>query len=150
MKCKEVQKSLSVYQDGRLNPDQEISLKDHLSGCAACQKEERALSEVRSALKSLESVEPSPDFKARLWERIRQEEELEKNPWMRLMHMRHEQRYLARPAFALTSLILAAWLGTLAALKLMPQDFIYRQYKSPILQWSESTTGDLKSGGFNL
>lgn len=150
MKCKDVQKLLSAYQDGRLTRDENIPLKDHLSWCPACQKEERALSDIWSMLTTLKPIEPSPDFRARFWGKVHDEETLQKSPWKQFIRQWREHFYIARPAFALASLVLVTLLGTLVALKLMPQGSVHVQHKSPIIQWAESAPQDLRSGGFSL
>ena len=75
MKCKDAHKLLSAYQDGRLSPEENAQLRDHLAACSACQEEERALSDIWSMLKVLKPIEPSPDCRARFWAKAREEEE---------------------------------------------------------------------------
>ncbi len=148
MKCGEAQKFLSAYQDGRLSSEEAAQMKEHLSACLSCQSEERVLSEIWNTLSVLEPIEPSHNFRARFWQRVREEEELQKSPWERFMHLWNQNVY-ARPVFALASLILVSLLGTVVALKLIPQDSIY-QPKSPIMQWAEGAPRNLRSGGFSL
>lgn len=75
MKCEEIKNLLPAYQDGELSPGKAEETRVHLTGCASCQKEEQLLSTTWDLLGSLEPIEPSPDFRARLWEKIRAEEE---------------------------------------------------------------------------
>ena len=68
---------LSAYLDNELDANTESRVKIHLAGCPECQKEERLLTASWNLLASVETVQPSPDFKVRFWERVRMEEEKE-------------------------------------------------------------------------
>ena len=71
MRCKEVNKLLSAYQDGRLTQKEREEVRGHLQTCASCQKEERLLLNIWDMMNLLDPVEPSTDFKARFWQRVR-------------------------------------------------------------------------------
>jgi hypothetical protein len=101
-------------------------------------------------LSAIEPIEPSSDFKTRFWQRVQEHEELEKRLWDRLIDLWRDNFYFVRPAVALSSLILVSFLGTITALKLIPQNAFDQKYKSPIMQWTKTTLRDLKTGGFSL
>ena len=74
MNCKDIHRLLSAYQDKEISPVEASALEAHLAGCQACATEHRRFSQAWDMLGSLASIAPSPDFKARFWERVREEE----------------------------------------------------------------------------
>lgn len=66
---------LPAFLDNALDEGTAKLVKSHLELCSACRKEEELLTESWSLLGSLETIEPSPSFRARFWERVRSEEE---------------------------------------------------------------------------
>lgn len=74
MNCKQTQASLSAYQDKELSPLDASAVKAHLDDCRACQDELQQISRAWEMLSSLGTIEPSPNFKARFWEKVRREE----------------------------------------------------------------------------
>jgi predicted anti-sigma-YlaC factor YlaD len=74
MTCEQIQEKLPAYQDGELSAENEKAIKTHLDVCEVCRKEEKLLSESWEMLGDLKSIEPSPNFEARFWARVRQEE----------------------------------------------------------------------------
>lgn len=59
MDCQETQALLSEYLDGALDAARAEDLRRHLKSCEACRKEQRALEQVVTELRSLEPV-PAP------------------------------------------------------------------------------------------
>ncbi len=59
-------KKLSAYLDGELPEEERPAIEEHLALCAACRREAAHLAFVSEALDSLEELEPSPYFAARL------------------------------------------------------------------------------------
>ena len=80
MDCEKIRELLTAYQDGVLPANEAAEIKTHLLGCQGCQTEERLLKETWNMLNVLEPIEPSPDFRARFWERVREEER--KTSWL--------------------------------------------------------------------
>lgn len=74
MNCKEIQDLLPGYGESALSDAQSKEVHSHLATCASCQKEDRLLSASWEMFGTLEKIEPSPDFRARFWEKVRQEE----------------------------------------------------------------------------
>ncbi|MBK8871791.1 MAG: zf-HC2 domain-containing protein [Elusimicrobia bacterium] len=80
MNCREVQELLPAFIDAALEPEATIGVRTHLNACHICRQEESLLSSTWSALGALPSIQPSPEFRARFWERVRREED-ESNKW---------------------------------------------------------------------
>jgi hypothetical protein len=77
MMCERIRKELIAYRDGELSKQERLRVADHLRGCPACMREERALTRVEHLLTSLPSVTPSAGFNATFWQRLAQESEVE-------------------------------------------------------------------------
>ena len=74
MDCKAIQDLLPAYQDQELASGEMAAVRTHLSGCPTCASELRLFSQSWDMLGTLETIQPSPDFRTRFWERVRQEE----------------------------------------------------------------------------
>jgi anti-sigma factor RsiW len=70
MKCQDVQKTLSPFQDGELKPKDQDQVAKHLQGCPACQEEFAKLERVWQALEGLPEIQPEPDFYGQLIKKI--------------------------------------------------------------------------------
>lgn len=73
MNCRKVQSQLSAFADGELVGMQMLTLNRHLNECAACRRELDQVLELKSALGSLASAEPTAEFKMRLRDAVRTE-----------------------------------------------------------------------------
>ena len=73
MKCAQAQECMSEKLDRRLDAQRSLQLDGHLQDCSACREEWVALSESWELLGSLPQLEPSPLFRAQVWEKIRQD-----------------------------------------------------------------------------
>ena len=147
MRCKDVLKLLLAYQDGRLTQKEQEEVQGHLPTCSSCQEVGRRHLEIWDMLNMLEPVKPSSNFKAQFWQRVRQEELKEQNWWTGLIDSWKQWGVTARPAFAFTSVLAVSILGTLIALKVLPE-IASEGNKSPILQWAQSTSKGFIGGGF--
>ena len=76
MECRDIIRRLPAYLDGELPPPTRVLVWTHLAICTLCRQEEKRLSDSWKRLGSLPMVEPSHDFKARFWARVRQESEV--------------------------------------------------------------------------
>lgn len=81
MNCKRVREALPACQDKELSLKEMEGVRAHLLGCAACRSEFEILSKAWKMLGSLEPVEPSADFRARFWEKVRQEDARREGLW---------------------------------------------------------------------
>ena len=70
MDCQEIKKLIPVYLDNELEPLESQQVRDHLSGCLACQKESEALKESWAMLGELDDIHPEPGFIGRFWTRL--------------------------------------------------------------------------------
>lgn len=71
MKCTEAQEWMSERLDQALDSQRENRLDAHLHDCAHCRQEWQALRDSWELLGTLPELEPSPLFRARVWEKIR-------------------------------------------------------------------------------
>jgi len=70
MNCPEAREAFSDLYDGTLSGPSLADLSRHLDGCPACRADWAAFRRAMQALKTLGDEEPSPDFAARVAERI--------------------------------------------------------------------------------
>lgn len=70
MKCRNVQKRLSAYQDGELRVDEQDRIKAHLLDCPACRKQYETFLHIWDALGDLPDIQSSPEFYLQLRKRI--------------------------------------------------------------------------------
>lgn len=70
MNCDEVRGQLSAYADGELPPESANCLRLHLAACTACRLMLAEHDRLWDLMQGLDSMEPPPDFGARVRERI--------------------------------------------------------------------------------
>lgn len=70
MKCRNVQKRLSAYQDGELKVKGQDRIKAHLIDCPECRKQYERLLHIWDALDNLPDIQPRPEFILRVRKRI--------------------------------------------------------------------------------
>jgi len=70
MDCQAIVKMIPLYMDRELQPTEMQQVREHLSGCAACQKEFEAFEASWALLGELEEVQPEPGFIGRFWTRL--------------------------------------------------------------------------------
>ncbi len=70
MKCKDIQKRLSAYQDGEITSKEREIIARHLRDCRACQVEFARLERVWQALEGLPEMQPEPDFYGQVIKKI--------------------------------------------------------------------------------
>lgn len=83
MKCEQVQERLSEYLEGRLDPENHMAVRDHLSSCSRCQAEAEALDQTIRSVSNLHSLEPPLGFSQKVMARIREEAQ-KPSLWRRL------------------------------------------------------------------
>ncbi len=71
MKCKKVRKELTAYLDGELKDKKRRIISEHLEGCPDCKKEFIILSQQDELLGQMETIEPSVNFRAQFWQKVR-------------------------------------------------------------------------------
>lgn len=75
MNCEEIEKKLSDYIEGRLDPANAKTVQDHVFTCTRCQAEVQVLAHTRRVVSQLPLVEPLPGSSQRVMSRIREEDE---------------------------------------------------------------------------
>ena len=73
MRCRKARSYLSAYSNNELTGRRLIAVREHLSTCAACRKEEAVYRSLRRVGKDLPEASVSNDFNARLLNRIAEE-----------------------------------------------------------------------------
>ena len=72
MKCRNVQKKLSAYQDRELEPQEQEQVRSHLLSCRACREQFAELERVWQTLGGLEEIHPDPWFYRQLVRKIKE------------------------------------------------------------------------------
>jgi len=75
MKCHNIQKKLSAYQDRELEPREQEQVRSHLLSCRACHEQFAELERVWHTLRELEEIRPNPWFYPQLLRKINQPRE---------------------------------------------------------------------------
>ena len=73
MKCTQAQEWMSEKLDAALDAARSQQLDQHLQECSACDQEWHVLQASWDLLGTLPQLEPSPLFRAKVWEKIRQD-----------------------------------------------------------------------------
>jgi Putative zinc-finger len=73
MTCEEIREELVAYQDGELAEQDQQRVSVHLNTCLVCTQEASSLARVGQLFLSMERVTPAPDFAAKFWQRLEQE-----------------------------------------------------------------------------
>lgn len=66
MTCNRIQSLLSAYVDRELSGVEMFLVRQHVYECERCAAEEMELRKVRSAISSMQAIEPAPGFQERL------------------------------------------------------------------------------------
>ncbi|HXE71975.1 MAG TPA: zf-HC2 domain-containing protein [Candidatus Nitrosotenuis sp.] len=72
--CDQVRPLLAAYDEGDLAEAEAQRLERHLKACSACRQELSRMREAWHLLGQWPDLEPSPDYRARFWRRVAQEE----------------------------------------------------------------------------
>jgi anti-sigma factor RsiW len=70
MKCHSVQKKLSAYQDGELDPKEQERVKSHLLNCQSCREQFAELERTWQTLGEVKEIHPDPWFYRQLVRKI--------------------------------------------------------------------------------
>lgn len=70
MNCERIKTLIPAYMDEELQPNEMNEVREHLSVCAACQKEFEAFQESWSILGELDEIQPEPGFIGRFWTKL--------------------------------------------------------------------------------
>lgn len=110
--CRHIQKKLSAYQDGEVEPVEKEAIEDHLRTCDACRKEHEALIHTYEMFMSLPDMEPSPWLSSRIVEKVIRADE---PVWVRVLGgvLRLVPRPAAMAMLTIVGLLGGAFLGNL-------------------------------------
>jgi anti-sigma factor RsiW len=75
MKCQNVQKKLSAYQDRELEPKEQEQVRNHLLSCRACREQHAELEQVWKTLEELQEIRPDPWFYPQVVRKIKEPHE---------------------------------------------------------------------------
>ena len=118
MKCTQVQKRFSAYQDGELKPQDQERLSEHLESCPACRERYAEMEKVWQALGDFEEILPEPGFYGQVVRKINESYEL--RPSFRL----EDLFQLFSPLAACTVLAIGLLIGTFVGNYLAGSGFI--------------------------
>ena len=119
MKCRNVLKNLSAYQDGELDPREQGQVISHLLNCRACREQYENLERVWQTLGELEEIRPDPWFYRQLVRKIKEPREQSLLPTIeRFFHL------LRTPAIASILLAIGILAGTYLGNVVVRSDFL--------------------------
>ncbi|OGS34465.1 MAG: hypothetical protein A2293_05620 [Elusimicrobia bacterium RIFOXYB2_FULL_49_7] len=74
MNCAAVARKLSSYIDNELSAGERQAVSEHITHCGRCAADIKQLEAQEVFLRQFRQVEPSSNFRARFWERVRNEQ----------------------------------------------------------------------------
>ncbi|MFH1946452.1 MAG: zf-HC2 domain-containing protein [Acidobacteriota bacterium] len=74
MRCKKVKEKLPAFLDNELDREKTSEIKQHLAKCSGCNQEFKMLARTWETLEVWKKIEPSENFEARFWQRVRERE----------------------------------------------------------------------------
>ncbi len=70
MNCSQARASLAIYRETKKNPQDSSALADHLAHCGACSAASAQYNFVGERIRSMPTIEPSPDAQSRLMQSL--------------------------------------------------------------------------------
>jgi anti-sigma factor RsiW len=119
MKCQNIQKKLSAYQDRELEPKEQEQVRSHLLSCRACREQFAELERVWKIVGQFEEIPPDPWFYRRIVGRIREPRERSLLPGVQWVFQK-----LRTPAIASIILLIGILAGTYLGNILIRCDFL--------------------------
>jgi len=107
MRCRNVQKKLSAYQDSELKPREHEEVSNHLLICHSCRKQYEKLEGVWQTIGELREIRPDPWFYPQLVKKIKEPREGGSIP-----RLQWAFRLLPAPAIASILLVVGLLVGT--------------------------------------
>jgi anti-sigma factor RsiW len=107
MKCSKIQKKLSAYQDGELEPREQEQVRGHLLSCRGCREQFAELERVWQTLGGLEEIHPDPWFYRQVVRKIKEPREQSLFPGLQWI-----PRLLPAPAMVFMLLVVGILTGT--------------------------------------
>lgn len=133
MHCDKIIERLPAFQDGALTPPETQEVRSHLTSCPRCRDDMELLSRTWNALALLKPLTPSPDFRARFWERVREEDAAR-------IPLADFPRLLWGLQFTLTTAVflLGVFVSLNLASRMIPQDLTSAP---PLTRWAQASSG---------
>jgi anti-sigma factor RsiW len=120
MKCSQVQKRLSAFQDGELKPQEQEKVSEHLQNCSACREQYEEMENAWQTLGDLREIPPEPGFYGQLSKKIKELNESRSPVGFRWLFQFFPPSW-ATAALLAGGILLGAFLGnTLAKNELLP------------------------------
>ena len=107
MKCRNVQKKLSAYQDRELEPREQEQVRIHLLSCRTCREQYAELERVWQTLGGLEEIHPDPWFYRQVVRKIKEPHEQRLFPSLQWV-----PRLLPAPVIVFMLLVVGILTGT--------------------------------------
>jgi predicted anti-sigma-YlaC factor YlaD len=107
MKCHNVQKNLSAYQDRELKPGEQEEVSKHLLKCQSCRIQYERLGQAWQILGELKEIQPDPWFYPQLVNKIKESRQGHLIP-----QLRWTLRLLPAPAIVTILLVIGLMAGT--------------------------------------
>ena len=107
MKCRNVQKKLSAYQDRELEPKEQERVRSHLLSCRDCREQFAELERTWQTLGELKEIHPDPWFYSKVVRKIKEPRERGFLPGLQWVF-----QILRTPAIASILLIIGILAGT--------------------------------------
>jgi predicted anti-sigma-YlaC factor YlaD len=118
MKCHNVQKKLSAYQDKELKPQEQEKVRSHLLSCQSCREQYEEIERVWQTLGELKEIRPDPWFYRQLIRKIKEPRERGLLPGLQWVF-----QMLRAPAIASIILLIGILAGTYLGNILIRCDF---------------------------
>jgi len=114
MKCRNIQKKLSAYQDNELETHEREEIRSHLLSCRDCSEEFAELERIWQTLEGLEGIHPDPWFYRQIVRKIK-----EPRKQTSLTTLQHVLRLFRTPVavslILIIGLLVGTYLGTILA-----------------------------------
>ena len=112
MKCRNVQKKLSAYQDRELEPRDQEQVRSHLLSCRACREQFAELERVWQTLGGVEEIRPAPWFYRQVVKKIKEPHEQALLPTLQHIFP-FSQAPVAVPIILIIGLLAGTYLGSI-------------------------------------
>jgi anti-sigma factor RsiW len=107
MKCSKIQKKLSAYQDGELEPREQEQVRGHLLSCRACREQFAELERVWKIVGQFEEIHPDPWFYRQIVRKMKEPHEQRLFPSLQWV-----PRLLPAPVMVFMLLVVGILTGT--------------------------------------
>jgi len=121
--------SVMDYCAGTVDPAEAAAIEEHLRECAGCREMVEAQRDLWQTLDAWKPIEVSPDFDARLYARISQEQAA---PWWRRMWQLPAPLFFSKPASSVAAVAAVAAVLTLIVVVGMPGTNTVPPAKAPV------------------